>query len=97
MKYAAGRCRLAEKRGLLTARTGRHGLKHRLAELGYKVSEAELEPLYKRFLDIADKKTEVFDEDIAALCGDERRAIEHVSSLYIFMSHAGRELCRRRA
>jgi 2-isopropylmalate synthase len=66
---------------VLTARTGRHGLKHRLAELGYKVSEAELEPLYKRFLDIADKKTEVFDEDIAALCGDERRAIEHVYEL----------------
>jgi len=66
---------------VLTARTGRHGLKHRLAELGYKVSEAELEPLYQRFLDIADKKTEVFDEDIAALVGDERRAIEHVYEL----------------
>ena len=66
---------------VLTARTGRHGLKHRITELGYKVSEAELEPLYQRFLDIADKKTEVFDEDIAALVGDERRAIEHVYEL----------------
>jgi 2-isopropylmalate synthase len=66
---------------VLTARTGRHGLKHRLAELGYKVSEAELEPLYQRFLDVADKKTEVFDEDIAALVGDERRTIEQVYEL----------------
>jgi 2-isopropylmalate synthase len=66
---------------VLTARTGRHGLKHRLGELGYKISDAELEPLYKRFLDIADKKTEVFDEDIVALVGDERRAIEHVYEL----------------
>jgi 2-isopropylmalate synthase len=66
---------------VLTARTGRHGLKHRLAELGYKVSEAELEPLYQRFLDVADKKTEVFDEDIAALVGDERRTVEQVYEL----------------
>ncbi|PKL48155.1 MAG: 2-isopropylmalate synthase [Planctomycetes bacterium HGW-Planctomycetes-1] len=66
---------------VLTARTGRHGLKHRLTELGYKVSEAELEQIYQRFLDVADKKTEVFDEDIAALVGDERRTIEQVFEL----------------
>jgi 2-isopropylmalate synthase len=66
---------------ILTARTGRHGLRHRLNALGYKVSEAELEQLYLRFLDVADRKTEVFDEDIAALVGDERRAIEHVYEL----------------
>jgi 2-isopropylmalate synthase len=66
---------------VLTARTGRHGLKHRLNELGYKVSEAELEQLYQRFLDVADKKTEVFDEDIAALVSDEIRTVEHVFEL----------------
>jgi 2-isopropylmalate synthase len=66
---------------ILTARTGRHGLKHRLSELGYKVSEAELEQLYQRFLDVADKKTEVFDEDIAALVSDEIRTVEHVFEL----------------
>jgi 2-isopropylmalate synthase len=66
---------------VLTARTGRHGLKHRLTELGYKVSEAELEQIYQRFLDIADKKTEVFDEDIAALVGDEIRTVEQVFEL----------------
>ena len=66
---------------ILTARTGRHGLRHRLNALGYKMSEAELEQIYQRFLDVADRKTEVFDEDIAALVGDERRAIEHVYEL----------------
>lgn len=66
---------------VLTARTGRHGLKHRLNELGYKVSETELEQLYQRFLDVADKKTEVFDEDIAALVSDEIRAVEHIFEL----------------
>ena len=66
---------------VLTARTGRHGLKHRLNELGYKVSEQQLEQIYQRFLDVADKKTEVFDEDIAALVSDEIRAIEHLFEL----------------
>ena len=66
---------------VLTARTGRHGLKHRLNELGYKISDAELETVYQRFLDVADKKTEVFDEDIAALVNDQIRTVEHVFEL----------------
>jgi 2-isopropylmalate synthase len=66
---------------VLTARTGRHGLKHRLTELGYEVSDAELETIYQRFLDVADKKTEVFDEDIAALVNDQIRTIEHIFEL----------------
>lgn len=66
---------------VLTARTGRHGLKHRLSELGYKVSEAQLEQLYERFLEVADKKTEVFDEDLAALISDQIRTIEPVFEL----------------
>ncbi|MDD5134006.1 MAG: 2-isopropylmalate synthase [Phycisphaerae bacterium] len=66
---------------VLTARTGRHGLKHRLTELGYEVSDVELETIYQRFLHIADKKTEVFDEDVAALVNDEIRTIEHIFEL----------------
>lgn len=66
---------------VLTARTGRHGLKHRLTELGYKVSESELETVYQRFLEVADKKAEVFDEDIAALVGAEIRTVERVFEL----------------
>lgn len=66
---------------VLTARTGRAGVKHRLEELGYKLNKDELEQVYKRFLDIADKKTEVFDEDLAAIIGAEIRTIEHTFEL----------------
>ncbi len=66
---------------VLTARTGRAGLKHRLEELGYSLGKDELEQVYQRFLDIADKKKEVFDEDLAALVGDERRATEQYYNL----------------
>ena len=68
-------------RVVLTARTGRHGLKHRLEEIGYDLTKEELEHVYQRFLDIADKKKEVFDEDIVALISDEVRTIEYVFDL----------------
>jgi 2-isopropylmalate synthase len=68
-------------RVVLTARTGRHGLKHRLEELGHKLSKAELDKTYKRFLEIADKKHEVFDEDLAAIISDEIYSADNVFKL----------------
>ena len=56
---------------ILTARTGRHGVKHRLAEMGFTFSPTELEQVYQRFLIVADKKREVFDEDLMAIVHDE--------------------------
>ncbi len=70
-----------KSRVILTARTGRHGLRHRLEEIGYSLSDEELEHVYERFLVIADKKKEVFDEDLAAIISDEVRLIEHVYEL----------------
>jgi 2-isopropylmalate synthase len=68
-------------RVVLTARTGRHGLQHRLEDIGYKLSKGELEKTYVRFLEIADKKHEVFDEDLAAIVNDEIHIIEQVYQL----------------
>jgi 2-isopropylmalate synthase len=72
---------LAESRVVLTARTGRHGLRHRLEEMGYKLSKEELDKMYERFLAVADKKKEIFDEDLAAIISDEIHVIEHVYEL----------------
>lgn len=58
---------------VLTARSGRHALRHRLEELGYKLTKEDLEEVYERFLSLADKKKEVFDEDLMAIVGDEIR------------------------
>jgi 2-isopropylmalate synthase len=62
---------LGESRVVLTARTGRAGLRDRLEKLGYALSNDELEPVYQRFLLVADKKQEVFDEDVTAIMQDE--------------------------
>jgi len=56
---------------VLGRHSGRHGLKVRLNELGYTVSNEELDKLYSLFTALADKKKEVYDDDLRALMGDE--------------------------
>ncbi|MEO8398867.1 MAG: 2-isopropylmalate synthase, partial [Ignavibacteriaceae bacterium] len=55
---------------VLGRHSGRHGLKSRLVELGYTLSEQELQDVYDKFVKLADKKKEVFDEDLRILMGD---------------------------
>lgn len=47
--------------------SGRHGLFQRLAQLGFDVAEAERPAVYQRFVELADRKKEVFDEDLRRL------------------------------
>jgi 2-isopropylmalate synthase len=66
---------LRESKIVLTARSGRHALKHRLSELGYELSGKQLDKTYKRFLEVADKKKEVFDGDLVAIVEDETTTV----------------------
>jgi 2-isopropylmalate synthase len=52
---------------VLTARSGRHALKHRLEMLGFKLEKPFLDDTYKRFLDLADQIKEVNDKDLVKL------------------------------
>lgn len=54
---------------VLSARSGRHALKHRLEELGYSLGSENMNTVYEKFLQLADQKQEVFDEDLHALMG----------------------------
>lgn len=49
---------------VLTARSGRHALKHRLEVLGYKIEGDELDSIYESFLAVADEKKEIGDADL---------------------------------
>jgi len=62
---------ITESRVVLTARTGRHGLSDRLQKLGYTLSQEDLNQAYEKFLAVADRKQEVFDEDLIAILHDE--------------------------
>jgi 2-isopropylmalate synthase len=59
--------------------SGRNAFKSRLHELGIEISSEEaLNAAFKRFKDLADKKREIFDEDLQALITEEN--LEHVQN-----------------
>ncbi|HEY4656334.1 MAG TPA: 2-isopropylmalate synthase [Cyclobacteriaceae bacterium] len=55
---------------VLTARSGRAALKHRLELLGYQVNKEELDIVYQHFLILADEKKTVHDDDLITLCAN---------------------------
>ncbi|MBI2165508.1 MAG: 2-isopropylmalate synthase [Chloroflexi bacterium] len=54
--------------------SGRAGLRARLEDLGYKLTQEELDRVFEEFKLLADKKREVTDEDLEALMAEHRRA-----------------------
>jgi 2-isopropylmalate synthase len=58
--------------------SGRNAFRQRVQELGVPIeSEPELEAAFARFKDLADRKAEIFDEDIQALFSDEAVAMHN--------------------
>lgn len=62
---------LAKSSLVMGKHSGRHAFKQKLKELGYKLGEADIDRVFERFKDLADKKKTVFDDDIEALVTDE--------------------------
>jgi len=61
---------------VLGKHSGRHALHDRLEQLGYKVDEHTLQRVYDAFKVLADKKKNVYDEDIEALVETELESAE---------------------
>ena len=51
--------------------SGRHAFRDKLSQLGYEMADAAFEDAFRRFKALADKKKNVFDDDIIALVDDE--------------------------
>jgi len=65
--------------------SGRNAFKQRLQELGVAMeSEADINSAFIKFKDLADRKREIFDEDILALVSDE--SVSHDNEQYSFVS-----------
>jgi 2-isopropylmalate synthase len=65
--------------------SGRNAFKQRLVELGVAMeSEADTNTAFARFKELADRKSEIFDEDILALVSDE--SVTHENEHYRFVS-----------
>ncbi|HEB10400.1 MAG TPA: 2-isopropylmalate synthase, partial [Spirochaetales bacterium] len=65
---------------VLGRHSGMHGFSKRLTELGLTLDKEDLQKAYQRFLQIADRKKEVFDEDLFVIVSDE---LGHESQTYV--------------
>lgn len=66
---------------ILSARSGHAALRHRMAELGYTFADEEFEGIYQAFLEVADKKKEVYDEDLESIVHERERVISAIWTL----------------
>ena len=63
---------------VLTARSGRAALRHRLSVLGIEMDQEKLDKTYEAFLRLADKKKELNDDDLLMLVGAEKAESNHI-------------------
>jgi len=61
---------------VLGKHSGKHALQDRLKSLGFEPSEEQLNAIFDQFKALADKKKEVFDEDLVALVAEETESVE---------------------
>ncbi len=64
---------------VLTARSGRSALAYRFRNLGFEFTRNDIDTLYERFLEVADKKKEVQDDDLKQLAAQHQPATTVVS------------------
>ena len=68
---------------VLTARSGRAALKHRLSLLGIELTPKKLDSVYEEFLKIADRKKDINDDDILLLAGADRSSNHAIKMDYL--------------
>ncbi len=82
----------AESRNVLGKHSGRHAYKTRLEELGYRLTEEELNISFGKFKTLCDKKKEIYDEDLEAIVEDQLENTEQlfrIKSLQVVASTHG--------
>jgi len=60
---------------VLGKHSGRRALEHRLKQLGFQLTHDELNEVYERFTQLADKKKSIYEQDLLALIRDEGAAV----------------------
>ncbi|MEQ9481234.1 2-isopropylmalate synthase [Coleofasciculus sp. F4-SAH-05] len=80
---------LTDNQIVLGKHSGRNAFRSRLKELGFDLSETELNKAFVRFKEVADKKKEVSDWDLEALVNDEIRQVPELFHLELVQVSCG--------
>jgi 2-isopropylmalate synthase len=80
---------------VLGKHSGRHALSERLKELGFKLTAEQLDKVSARFKALADKKKNIFDDDLISIVEDETKAIKPLWNLAGFTITSGTKVTPR--
>ena len=78
-----------ESKLVLGKHSGRHALRDRMSELGYTVDDPTLDAVYDKFKALADKKKDIYDEDIEAILDEQLEQGRQLWSLVRFQVTSG--------
>ena len=80
---------ITESALVLGKHSGRHAFKDRLAQLGFHLDDEQLNRAFGRFKEVADKKKDIYDDDLRIIVEDQIRMIEPLWQLESFEVHSG--------
>lgn len=80
---------------VLTARSGRAALSHVLKKMGYQIDKKQLDSIYIDFLKMADKKKEVFEDDLKELMGSTEKNVKSGMNLELLSVMCGKGVIPR--
>lgn len=80
---------LTENQIVLGKHSGRNAVRTRLKELGYELTETDLNKAFVRFKEVADKKKEITDWDLEALVNDEIKQAPELFKLELVQVSCG--------
>jgi len=74
---------------VLGKHSGRHAFRDKLIKMGVKLTDTEIENAYHRFIELADKKKNIYDDDLLAIARDQMDVIENAFVLEYLHVSAG--------
>jgi len=83
---------LEEEELVLGKLSGRHAFKERLKKLGFQLSDSQFEAAFKVFKELADKKKEVFDEDLIFIVEEQTFQVPEAYSLEYIHTVSGNQI-----
>jgi len=83
---------IADSQLILGKHSGRHAFRDRLKTLGFDLNEDQLNKAFVRFKEVADKKKDIFDDDLRAIVEDEIRVVKPIWKLESFEINSGTKI-----
>ncbi len=83
---------ISESQLVLGKHSGRHAFKDRLKQLGFHLNDAQLNKAFERFKEVADRKKDIFDDDLRIFVEDEIRVAKPLWQLESFEVNSGTKI-----